>query len=64
MDANLILLGLVIFLYKIKYVNFAQFYIARIYLVFKDIIWLLIIFFVTEITFLYSYKIIYSIPAN
>ena len=63
-NANFIILGLIVLLYKIKYLNFASFYITRFYLVIKDVWQLVGIIFIVEVTFAYAYKIIYSIQAD
>jgi hypothetical protein len=54
-------MGLLVFLFKIKYLNFASFYITRMFLIISEIIPLTIIIFATEMAFAYSYKIIYQI---
>lgn len=58
------ILGLVILLYKIKYLNIAQFYISRFYLVVNDVKSLVLLIAIVDITFAYSYKIIYSIQVT
>lgn len=47
--------------YKIKYLNFASFYIARLYLIIIEIFPLVLLIFAAEIAFAYAYKIIYEI---
>jgi hypothetical protein len=54
-------MGLLVFLYKIKYLNFASFYISRMFLIISEILPLAIIIFVTQMAFAYAYKIIYDI---
>jgi len=54
-------MGLLVFLFKIKYLNFASFYIARMFLIISEIIPLTLIIFATEMAFAYAYKIIYNI---
>jgi hypothetical protein len=60
-NANFIIFGMIVLLYKIKFLSIASFYITRFYLVFKDVAALTAIIFVTQITFAYAYNIIYSI---
>jgi hypothetical protein len=60
-NANFIIFGMIVLLYKIKYLNIASFYITRFYLVIKDVAALTAIIFVTQITFAYAYNINYSI---
>jgi hypothetical protein len=57
-------MGLLVFLFKIKYLNFASFYITRMFLIISEIIPLTIIIFATEMTFAYAYKIIYEISPD
>jgi hypothetical protein len=54
-------MGLLVFLYKIKYLNFASFYISRMFLIISEILPLAIIIFATQMAFAYAYKIIYDI---
>jgi hypothetical protein len=63
-NANFVILGLVILLYKIKYMNIAQFYISRFYLVVNDVKTLVLLITIVDITFAYAYKIIYSIQTS
>jgi hypothetical protein len=37
LNANLIIMGLFILFYKIKYLNFASFYIIRMFMIIKEI---------------------------
>lgn len=60
-NANFIIFGMIVLLYKIKYLNIASFYITRFYLVIKDTAALAAIILVTQMTFAYAYKINYSI---
>jgi hypothetical protein len=46
--------------YKIKYLNFASFFITRIFLIISEIIQLIIIIVGTQIIFAYSFFIIYE----
>ncbi len=64
LNANFVILGLIVLLYKIKYLNFANFYISRLYLVLRDVFWLMFIIVVVQFTFAYSYKIIYEIDLD
>jgi hypothetical protein len=65
LNANFIIMGLLVLFYKIKYLNIAQFYITRLFLVINEIYPLLFLIFVSEIAFSYAYKIIYEIdPSN
>jgi hypothetical protein len=54
-------MGLLVLAYKIKYLNFASFFIARIFLIISDILPLILMIFTVEITFAYTYKIINDI---
>ncbi len=63
-NANFVIMGLIVLLYKIKYLNVARFYISRFYQVIIDVKWLVVIIFIVEMTFAYAYKIIYSIQAD
>lgn len=63
-NANFIILGLIVLLYKIKYLNFARFYITRFYLILLDVYQLVGIIFLVEITFAYAYKIIYCMQED
>ena len=56
--ANFLIIGLLVLFYKIKYLNFASFFITRMFLIISDIIPLTLIILGTEIIFAYSYKII------
>jgi hypothetical protein len=51
-------MGLLVLAYKIKYLNFASFIIARMFLIISDILPLIFMIFTAEITFAYTYKII------
>ena len=55
------IIGLVILLFKIKYLAIAQFYISRFNQVVYDVWKLVLIIFFIEITFAYAYKVIYLI---
>jgi CBS domain containing-hemolysin-like protein len=59
--ANFLIISLLVLFYKIKYLNFASFFIARMFLIISEIIPLTLIILGTEIIFAYSYKIIYEI---
>jgi hypothetical protein len=59
--ANFLIIGLLVLFYKIKYLNFASFFITRMFLIISEIIPLTLIILGTEIIFAYSYKIISNI---
>ena len=58
------MMGLLVLLYKIKYLNIANFYITRLFLVISQIYPLLLLIFASQITFSYAYKIIYEIDLS
>ena len=65
LNANFIIFGLLVLFYKIKYLNFASFYITRMFLIMSEIIPLTLLIFSAEMAFAYAYKIIYEItPGN
>ena len=57
-------MGLLVLFYKIKYLNFASFYITRMFLIISEIIPLTLIIFAAEMAFAYAYKIIYEISPD
>jgi hypothetical protein len=64
LNANFIILGLLVLFYKIKYLNIASFYITRMFLIISEIFPLTILIGATEIAFAYAYKIIYEIAPD
>jgi len=64
LNANFIICGLLVLYYKIKYLNIAQFYLTRLFLVISEIYPLVIMIFISELAFSYSYKIIYEIDPS
>jgi hypothetical protein len=54
-------MGILVLIYKIKYLNFASFYIIRMFLILSEIIPLTLIFFAVEMAYVYAYKIINDI---
>jgi hypothetical protein len=55
-----LIIGLLVLFYKIKYLNFASFFITRIFLIISEIIQLILIIVGTQIIFAYSFFIIYE----
>lgn len=52
---DLVMLMMVfVFFYKIKYLNFAKYYLSRFYMVVKDIIWLILFFCILAPVMFYS----------
>jgi hypothetical protein len=54
-------MGLLVLFYKIKYLNIANFYITRLFLVINEIYPLLLLIFASQMAFSYAFKIIYEI---
>jgi hypothetical protein len=54
-------MGILVLIYKIKYLNFASFYIIRMFLILSEIIPLTLIFFAVEMAYVYAHKIINDI---
>lgn len=58
LDANIVILGFIVFLIKIMQLNVAKLYLTRIYVVATDVAWLLLFILVTQLVFVYSYNLI------
>ena len=54
-------MGILVLIYKIKYLDFASFYIIRMFLILSEIIPLTLIFFAVEMAYVYAHKIINDI---
>ena len=57
-DANVVILGFIVFLIKIRQLNFAKLYLTRILVVASEVAWLFFFTFLTQLVFAYSYYLI------
>lgn len=58
-----VLYGLIIFLWKIKYLNFLDMHIARFFIVTKKVFNVVLIITFVSVTFAYAYRIMYVIES-
>ena len=59
--SNVVIIGFIVFLVKITQLNFAKFYLTRMYMVFIDVSWLLGFAISIQYIFAYSYMLGFNI---
>lgn len=64
LDANILIVGFIVFLVKIMQLNFARFYLTRIYLVLKDTSWIVLLAFTMQVVFAFAFNLAGNISSK